>query len=157
MLSFIISCYRGILCSNKGIVLKLVFNDRWVHLIMGCVKTVTYSILVNGEPCGMIQPTHGIRQGDPLSPFLFLLCTEGLNGLIKRVECNGDIHEFSLCRRGLKLTHLLFADDSLLFCRSTMEECGKVLEILNKYEMTSGQKLIGARHHYFLSKTLTLM
>ena len=78
---------------------KLVFNDRWVHLIMGCVKTVTYSILVNGEPCGMIQPTHGIRQGDPLSPFLFLLCMEGLNGLIKRVECNGDIHGFSLCRR----------------------------------------------------------
>ena len=58
---------------------------------------------------------------------------------------------------GPKLTHLLFANDSLLFCRSTMEECGKVLEILNKYEMTSGQKLIGARHHYFLVKTLTMM
>lgn len=80
---------------------------------------------MNGEPCGLIQPTHGIKQGDPLSSFLFLLYTKGLNGLIKRAEINGDIHGFSLCRRGPKLTHLLFADDSLLFYRATMEECGK--------------------------------
>ena len=68
------------------------FNERWIQLIMGCVKTVSYLVLVNGEPCGMIQPTCGIRQGDPLSPFLFLLCTKGLNGLIKRAENNAEIH-----------------------------------------------------------------
>ena len=118
----------------ENLMRKLGFNDRWVNLIMGCVKTVTYSVLVNGEPCDMIHPTRGIRQGDPLSPFLFLLCTEGLNGMIKNVERNGDIHGFSLCRRGPKLTHLLLADDSLLFCRATIEECGKVLEILEEYE-----------------------
>ena len=71
------------------------------------VKTVTYSILFNGKPCGLIQPSKGIKQGDLLSPFLFLLCTKGLNGLIKEAEMNGDIHGFSLCRRGPKLTHLL--------------------------------------------------
>ena len=91
--------------------------------------------------CGMIFPTRGIRQGDPLSPFLFLLCTEGLNGLIKKAEVQGDIHGYSLCRRGPKLTHLLFADDSLIFCRATMEECGKVLNILKEYEEASGQKM----------------
>ena len=91
------------------------FNERWIHLIMGCVKMVSYSVLVNREPCGLIQPTRGIRQGDLVSPFLFLLCTEGLNGLIKRAENNGEIHGFSLCRKGPKLSHLLFADDSLLF------------------------------------------
>ncbi|KAL0006673.1 hypothetical protein SO802_008175 [Lithocarpus litseifolius] len=119
---------------------------------MECVKTVTYSVLVNGEPCGMIQPSRGIRQGDPLSPFLFLLCTEGLNGLIKRAESNGEIHGFSLCRRGPKLTHLLFADDSLLFCRANMEECGKVLEILNMYEEASGQKVNRSKTSLFFSK-----
>lgn len=61
------------------------FNDKWINLMMVCVKSMTYSILMNGELCGMIQPTKGIRQGGPLSPFLFLLCTEGLNGLIKRL------------------------------------------------------------------------
>ena len=132
---------------------KLGFNERWIHLIMGCVKTVSYLVLVNGEPCGLIQPTRGIRQGDPLSPFLLLLCTEGLNGLIKRAENNGDLHGFSLCKRGPKLTHLLFANDSLLFCRATMEECGKVLEILNMYEMASGQKVNRSKTSLFFSKS----
>ena len=132
------------------------FNGRWIHLFMGCVKTILYSVLVNGEPCGMIQPTRGIRQGDPLSPFLFLLCTEGLNGLIKRAKNNGDIHRFYLCKRGPKLTRLLFTNDSLLFCRAIMEECGKVLEILNMYEEASGQKVNRSKTALFFSKcTLT--
>ena len=131
---------------------KLGFNERWINLIMGCVKIVSYSVLVIGEPCGLIQPSRGIRQGDPLSPFLFLLCTEGLNGLIKRVESNGDIHGFSLCRRGPKLIHLLFMDDSLLFCRANMEECGKVLEILNMYEMALGKKVNRSKTSLFFSK-----
>lgn len=62
---------------------KIGFNERWIHLTMLCVKIVTYSILINDEPRGLIHPTRGIRQRDPLSPFLFLLCIEGLNGLIK--------------------------------------------------------------------------
>ena len=119
---------------------KMGFRERWINLVMGCVKTVSYSVLVNGEPCGTIFPTRGIRQGDPLSPFLFLLCMEGLNGLIKKADLQGDIHGYSLCRGGLKLTHLLFVDDSLIFCRATLEECNKVMDLLKVYEEASGQK-----------------
>ena len=136
----------------ENLMRKLGFNDRWVNLIMGCVKTVTYSVLVNGEPCDMIHPTRGIRQEDPLSPFLFLLCTKGLYGMITNAERNGDIHGFSLCRRGPKLTHLLFTDDSLLFCRATIEECGKVLEILEEYERASRQRVNRSKTALFFSK-----
>ena len=121
----------------EGIMRKMGFRERWINLVMGCVKTISYSVLINGEPCGMIFPTRGIRQGDPLFPFLFLLYTEGLNDLIKKVEFQGDIHGYSFCSRGPKLTHRLFAEDSLIFCKATMEECDKVMEILNKYEEAS--------------------
>ena len=77
---------------------RMGFCDLWINLIMICVKTVTYSILVNGEPQGLIQPTTGIRQGDLLSPFLFLLCTKGLHGLITKAVADGDIRGFSICR-----------------------------------------------------------
>nr|XP_023878149.1 uncharacterized protein LOC111990594 [Quercus suber] len=125
----------------QSVVEKLGFTDHWIKLMMLCVKTVTYSLLVNGEPKGMITPTRGIRQGDPLSPFLFLLCTEGLNGLLNKAANQGHIKGYSLCRNSPRLTHLLFADDSLLFCRATIEECQRVLDILDVYRKCSGQQI----------------
>ena len=129
----------------RDIMNQMGFNDRWVALVMECVTTVSYSLLVNGEPQGNIKPSRGIRQGKPLSPYLFLLCSEGLHRLIQRAANLGEIKGVSICRNGPKLTHLLFADDSLLFCRATKEDCQKVLEILSSYERVSGQKLNRAK------------
>ncbi|KAK4594829.1 hypothetical protein RGQ29_018523, partial [Quercus rubra] len=69
-------------------------------------------ILVNEEPKGLIHPSRRIIQGDPLCPFLFLLCTESLHGIIKQVARRGEIKFFSLCKRGPRLTHMFFADNS---------------------------------------------
>ena len=102
------------------------------------VTTATYLILVNGEPKGLIHPSRGIRQRYPLSPFLFLLCTKGLHGLIRRAATEGRIKGFSLCKRGPKLTHLFFVDDSLLFCRATSNECNVILDLLGSYERVLG-------------------
>ena len=124
---------------------KLGFNEKWITPMMLCVSTASYSILINSEPMGFIKPTRGIRQGDPLSPFLFLLCMERLHGLISQAAQKGDIHGFSLSRRSPALTHLLFAYDSLLLYRSNVEECQKVLEVLQVYEMSSGQQLSKAK------------
>ena len=62
---------------------RMGFQRRWINLISACISTVTYSILVNGESKGNITLTRGIRQGDLISPYLFLLCLEGLTGLIR--------------------------------------------------------------------------
>ena len=100
----------------------------------------------------MISPTRGIKQGDPLSPYLFLFCAEGLNAILKRVKDNDDIHGFSICRRGPKLAHLFYENDCLLFCRSTLEECDKIKELQNIYEVASGQMVNKGKTTLFFSK-----
>ena len=92
---------------------KLGFCNRWVSLVLECISTVSYSILVNGEPKGDIRPSKDLRQRDPLSPYLFLLCSEGLNRMLQQADSNDTIWGFSLCKRGPKISHLFFADDTL--------------------------------------------
>ena len=131
---------------------KLRFSERWINLMMICVNFVSYSILVNGKPKGLIHPTRGICQGNPLSPFLFLLCIESLHSLIPKANNDGSIRGFSLCRRSLRLTHLLFANNSLLFCRSNRHDYQKVLEILAIYESASGKQINRRKTSIFFSQ-----
>ena len=92
----------------EEIMKKMGFHQKWIGLIIECISTVSYSILINGEPHGNILPSRGLGQGDPLSPYLFLLCAEGLHSLIKKTKSSGDIQGVSLCRGGPKITHLFF-------------------------------------------------
>ena len=113
-------------------------NGFSLQLMMRCITTASYSVLINGQPHGHITSTRGLRQGDSLSPYFFLMCIEGLYGLISKAAHNGDIQGVSLCRNGPRITHLLFVDDGLLFCRAKEEECQSLLEVLAKYERASG-------------------
>ena len=128
------------------------YEELWVASIMECITTVTYSILVNGKPKGLITPSRGLWQGDPLTPYLFLYCAEGLNALLSNAATRGEIRGFSLCRNRPKLTHLFFPDDCLLFCRSTLEECNKIQELLAYYETASGQMINKEKTTLFFSK-----
>ena len=96
-------------------------------------------ILVNGSPQGFFASSRGLRQGDPLSPYLFLLCAEGFSKLLKSASQNGSIQGVAAACKGPKLTHLFFADDSMLFCRARREDCNTLVEILDNYEKASGQ------------------
>lgn len=70
----------------EALLLKMGFERTWVDRIMKCISSVSYQVLINGEAKGNIKPTRGLRQGDPLSPFLFILCTEVLISHIKHAE-----------------------------------------------------------------------
>ena len=140
----------------EEIMRRMVFvASRWIVLIMVYVKTVSYSILVNGELQGLIYPSRGIRQGDPLSPFLFLLCIEGPYGLISKAAANRELKGFSICRRGPKLTHIFFAYDSLLFCRANSKKCGNIIKLLSTYESSSRKKINKEKTTIFFSKSTT--
>ena len=81
----------------EKIMRKLGFADQWVDLIMKCVTTVTYRVKVNGEYTHQFVPQRGLRQGDPLSPYLFILCAEGLSALFRRAEVNGELEGIRVC------------------------------------------------------------
>jgi hypothetical protein len=131
---------------------KIGFAERWIMLAMTCIKTVSYSILINGKPYGNILPSRGLRQGDPLSPYFFLLCAEGLSTIISRVEREARLTGLPITRGGTRLSHLFFADDSLLFCKAKLEEWHQVREALQIYEMASGQKLNSGKTAIFFSR-----
>lgn len=118
---------------------KMGFCDRWVRWIMLCVSSVSYSVLVNDDSVGPIVPGRGLREGDPLSPYLFLICAQGLTCLIKRAEGRGDIHGIQICQGAPSVSHLLFADDSFLFFRASERECNVMKSILATFEAASGQ------------------
>ncbi|XP_019150316.1 PREDICTED: uncharacterized protein LOC109147128 [Ipomoea nil] len=115
------------------------FGGDWVNLLMLCVNSVSYSILVNGEVAGQVRPTRGIRHGDPLSPYLFIICAEGFSTLLQMAEACRDIHGVRVARGAPAITHLFFADDSLLFFKASEREALKVKECLDVYSRASGQ------------------
>ncbi|XP_059446647.1 uncharacterized protein LOC132178216 [Corylus avellana] len=136
----------------EAVMHRMGFHDRWIGLIMMCVKSVQYSILVNGKPCGLISPTRGIRQGDPISLYLFLLCAEALSAMISHANDEGVLTGVPTSKKGPTLSHLFFADDSLLFCRSTIAQWNSLSFILQVYEGASGQKMNSNKTALFFSR-----
>lgn len=74
----------------EAVMRKLGYGARWIALIMECVTLVIYSVIVNGQLGKRIKLMKGLRQGDPMSPYLFILCAEGLSSLINSPKNNGE-------------------------------------------------------------------
>ena len=126
------------------------FANRWIGWVMGCVTTPSFSILINGKPYENINPSRGIRQGDPLSSYLFLLCVEGLTSLLTKVEHEGHINGVYV----RKISNLMFVNDSLLFCRATQGKVDVINEVLQVYAHVSGQCInMDKSSIYFSSNT----
>lgn len=88
---------------------------------------------------GSIIPNWGIQQGDPLSPYLFIICVEGHSSLIQKFETKQWLHGIKICPQAPIVSRMLFTDDSYFYCKATTEKARKVLELLLIYEKESGQ------------------
>jgi hypothetical protein len=126
----------------EGVLAKLGFHSQWVQWVMACVTTMRYTIRCNGNMVDSFTPSRGIRQGDPLSLYLFLFVTDGLSCLIrKEIEMNS-LQEFHICQRAPGISHLLFADDSILFFEALVEQALVIKSIIDRYEEATGSLLV---------------
>ena len=91
------------------------FDSKFIRWIMSCVSSVSFSVLINGSPEGYIVPERGIRQGDPLSPYLFILCAEVLSHMMNKAMVDRSLLGMKIAMQAPAVNHLLFADDSLFF------------------------------------------
>jgi hypothetical protein len=139
----------------KGVLSRMGFSEKWMQWMMLCVSSVNYSALVNFEKVGPIHPGRGLRQGDPLSPYLFILVAEGLTALISKAVANRELHGVKICRGAPSVSHLLFADDCFIFCRSNLSETRKLMEILKIYEDASGQEINLSKSEVFFSRNIS--
>jgi hypothetical protein len=121
--------------------IRLGFNERWINWVMVCVRSVRFSIRINGHNHDPFTPSRGLKQGDPLSPYLFLLVGEALTCILKKCNREGKITPLKVARNAPGISHLLFADDSLLFFKATPEEARAVDSALNFFQRCTGQLL----------------
>ncbi|KAL0399757.1 UNVERIFIED_CONTAM: putative mitochondrial protein [Sesamum radiatum] len=115
---------------------------------------VSYSFMLNGGQFGSLIPQRGIRQGDPLSPYLFLLCTEALSSLLLAGERNGSMEGIAICRGAPKISHLLFADDTLVFSQATRQTMQCIGNTLDTYAKASGQEINYGKSTVVFSKNV---
>ncbi|GJY49333.1 reverse transcriptase [Tanacetum coccineum] len=123
----------------RAVLGKFGFPTRFTNLIMACVSSVSYSFNINGQVAGHVTPARGLRQGDPISPYLFIMCAEVLSSMIRKSVTQGHIHGVKVCRGAPAISHLFFADDSIFFLRASSADVINLKNILVRYCRSYGQ------------------
>lgn len=120
---------------------QMAFNEHWISLIRICIRIVSYVILINGKPSITFRPKRGICQDDPISSYLFLMCAKGLSSLLFKAKREGQIKWIKIAEGCQPLSHLQFADDYILFCRTSISKCQHIQTILETYKVAYGQSI----------------
>ena len=128
------------------------FCEKFISLIQQCLSTINYTLLINGSHEAKINPSRGLRQGDPLSPYLFIIRSQVLARLISREENKGTIRGVQLANRAPAITKLFYANDVMLFCNAKLSEVRTLLNCLDIYGKWFGQIISVEKSVIFGSK-----
>lgn len=132
---------------------KLGFSSQWCNLVNQCISTVSASVLLNWVPCEQFSPSKGLRQGDPLSPYLFIIRMEMLSRAISNAEERNLIHGIKFGPTAPSISHLLFSEDLLIFSKASKSESENILSILNEFSLASSQLINMEKSGIFSVKT----
>lgn len=125
----------------EEMMVKMNFGRKWCNWVMECVRTASISVLINGSPSGDFRMERGLRQGDPLSPFLYLIAAEGLSLLMKKAVEVGLVESTVIGGEGVMVSHLQFADDTIFTCSGKYENIRAIKQILRNFELLSGLRV----------------
>ena len=138
----------------RGMLRRYNFPDNIIDIIMSCISSVSTSILFNGGSLDPFKPSRGIRQGDPLSPYIFILCMEFLNQLIIE-KCEAKVWcPIKASRSGPAFSHLFFADDLVFFAKANAENCNAIREVLDTFCGYSGQTVSESKSRVYFSPNI---
>ncbi|KAL5566496.1 hypothetical protein UlMin_029660 [Ulmus minor] len=127
------------------------FHPKWIQWIVTCCSTPKMTLLLNGAPVRSFFPKRGLRQGDPLSLYLFILCMEVLSHLINKKVADGLISGFKISRHSPALHHLFFADDVFLMGKCSINEAFYFKECLDDFCRWSGQSFNALKSNIFFN------
>lgn len=138
--------YRKKILNNFG------FSNIVTNWIMQCISTPSFSVLINGSPQGFFQASQGLPQGDPLSPYLFILSMEILSRMFHIVEQMNYIKGIKISRNNMPISHLLFADDLMILSRATPSDANNCKIILVVFNSWGGLEINYHKSGIFFSK-----
>lgn len=136
------------------VLLHLGFNEVFSNWVLSCISSVTFEILVNGGKPENFRPSRRLRQGDPLSPYLFILGQEILSRMLDHELRQRNIKGIRTSISGPTITHVMYADDIVLFSKATKKDAETISEILEKYSLWSGQLVNRSKSGIFSPSTL---
>ncbi|KAM1778364.1 hypothetical protein ACFX12_039868 [Malus domestica] len=125
----------------EAVMERMGFCSQWRSLVMGCVKTVDFAVILNGQPGRKFTPSRGIRQGDPLSPYLFILVSDVFSILLQMAVDRRQLIGISLHAGCPVISHMFFTDDTLLFLKADKQNCCTLNRLIDSYCLASGQQV----------------